>query len=83
MQWPDGHYQWFVVGTTGGGNVYDSWQSGSTWTNWRNLGGVARSSVEVTYLTSTRLDIRVVGTFNGYWCKRWTSTAGWGNWWDC
>ncbi|MFD3541439.1 hypothetical protein ACFWUQ_18345 [Streptomyces sp. NPDC058662] len=84
VQWPDGHYQWFVVGTDN--HVYDSTQLGAgspNWGAWYDLGGVAKSSVEVTYLTSSRIDLRVWGTYSGYWCKRWTGSGGWTNWWDC
>jgi len=84
VQWPDGHYQWFVVGTTH--HVYDSYQispGSSTWSNWRDLGGYALSAVDVDYLSSTRIDISVIGTYNGWWCKRWTSSGGWTSWWDC
>lgn len=81
VQWPDGHLQWFVVGTTG--SVYDAYEYNNNWSTWRNLGGQALSSVDVDYLSSTRIDISVIGTYNGWWCKRWTSTGGWTNWWDC
>ena len=84
VRWPDGHYQWFVVGTNS--HVYDSYQQGagsSSWSSWRNLGGVARSAVDVDYLSSTRIDISVIGTYNGWWCKRWTQSGGFTNWWDC
>ncbi|MCX5129393.1 hypothetical protein ABT024_36740 [Streptomyces sp. NPDC002812] len=84
VQWPDGHYQWFVVGTDN--HVYDSHQlspGSSSWGPWHDLGGVAKSGVDVTYLSSSRIDLKVWGTYNGYWCKRWTGSGGWTNWWDC
>jgi hypothetical protein len=84
VRWPDGHLQWFVVGTTN--QVYDSYQvrpGSATWTSWRSLGGHARSSVGVRHLSATRIDIAVYGTYNGWWCKRWTSSTNWQVWWDC
>jgi hypothetical protein len=84
VQWPDGHYQWFVVGTDSA--VYDTYElapGSSTWSNWRNLGGVARSGVDVTALSSSRITIRVWGTYNGWWCKTWTASSDWGPWVDC
>jgi len=83
VTWPDGHHQWFVVGTNYA--VWDTYQIGtsSSWSNWRNLGGVARSGVAVDYLSSSRIDISVIGTDGGWWCKRWTSSSNWSGWWAC
>jgi hypothetical protein len=82
VKWPDNHYQWFVVGTDY--HVYDTYQlTSSSWSTWRSLGGTARSGVEVTYLTSSRITIRVVGTTGGYFCKTWRSSGDWGGWGSC
>lgn len=86
VQWPDGHYQWFVVGTDSSNSIYDTYQlspGSSSWSNWRNLGGTGRSGVGVSYLSSSRITIDVTGTYNGLWCKTWTSSTDWGSWFDC
>lgn len=84
VRWPDGHYQWFVVGTDSA--VWDTWQispGGSAWSNWRSLGGVARSSVGVTSLSASNITIRVLGTNGGFWCKAWYASSDWGSWYSC
>ena len=86
VQWPDGHFQWFVVGTDAANSIYDTYQlspGSSSWSNWRNLGGTGRSGVGISDLSSTRITINVTGTFNGLWCKTWTASSNWGSWFDC
>src|SRR4051812_5694772 len=64
VQWPDGHFQYFIVSDSNYG-VYDTYQYGpysSGYSAWRNLGGVARSGVSVDNLSSTSIQIRVAGT---------------------
>jgi hypothetical protein len=93
VAWPDGHAQYFVVGTTG--HIYDSWQSergSSLWSNWRDLGGIGQSVVfihsgEITSVVSgvtyvqnwfgDRIDLAVEGTDGGMWCKFWSRSGDW------
>jgi hypothetical protein len=81
ITWPDGHKQTFVVGTDYA--VWDIYQLGTSewWSNWRSLGGQARSSVRVDVLTSSQIDIRVWGTTDSWWCKSWTPSSDWPRWW--
>jgi hypothetical protein len=86
VQWPDGHYQWFVVGTDPANHIYDTYEispGSNVWSNWRSLGGTGRSGVDVDFLSSSRIDISVIGTDNGWWCNRWTSSSNWSGWFAC
>jgi hypothetical protein len=86
VQWPDGHYQYFVVGTNSAHSVYDTWQlspGGSSWSKWRNLGGTALSRVYLVDGTSTWITIEVIGNDHYWWCKTWSSSSDWGAWYHC
>jgi hypothetical protein len=78
VRWPDGHLQYFVVGTDYA--VWDSYQVApysTAWSNWRYLGGIARSRVTWYGVDWTRIGLNVIGTDGRYYCKRWTSDADW------
>jgi hypothetical protein len=76
--WPDGHRQYFVVGTDYA--VWDSYEFNpysNQWSNWRYLGGTARSHVTAYRLSTSHIDLNVQGTDYLTYCKRWTSTEDW------
>ncbi|WP_432827966.1 hypothetical protein [Dactylosporangium sp. CA-092794] len=91
--WPDNHGQYFLVGTND--HIYDSYQSipgnNSSWTSWRDLGGIGRSSVTINtgqqlnsadplvFLNyySDWIALKVLGTTGLYYCKAWTASGGW------
>jgi len=83
--WADGHRQWFVVGTDSANHIYTTYEFGTsnTWSNWTSLGGTGRSGVDVDVLSSSRIDISVIGTDGGWWCDRWTSSTTWTGWFAC
>ncbi|NUT21788.1 MAG: hypothetical protein HOV77_21650 [Hamadaea sp.] len=84
IEWPDGHRQWFVVGTDVSNQVWTSWEYAyDRWTNWEPLGGTARSEVicvtcvetnpyaPLHQLYDNHLAIEVVGTTGRFYELDW------------
>lgn len=79
ITWPDGHRQYFVVGSDW--NVYSNHElPGGSWSGWYWLDGVAHSRIWVTNFSSTTISINVIGTTGKAYVKTWRAGSGWTGW---
>jgi hypothetical protein len=95
VHWPDGHRQYFFIGTDRNAiwSTHELSPYSDNWSNYYSLGGSANGPVwiynangsvpEYWLLRSDEITILVNGTYNGAWCRYWNASRGWGNWWDC
>ena len=75
----------FSFGTGTSGSVYYKRWTGSAWSDWTNIGGIAETTPNVTYGPGNRIDVTVIGTDKAMWHKAAVvdSTTGgitWSSW---
>lgn len=76
----------FVIEDSSSNNAYHAWHNQSSlmttysYSNWRNLGGLCRSTPSVVSWDADRLDIFVWGTDASIWVKSWSLEASWTDW---
>jgi hypothetical protein len=85
--WSAGRLDVFVEGTNGA--LYHKWStnSGTSWSNWENLGGKLTSSpaatfdANVPYQATNSIYVFVRGTDGAVWQKNWNGTvSAWSSW---
>jgi hypothetical protein len=71
----------FVTGAANGHLLQKSWNAGSGWSGWVDLGGVLTSAPSAQWTPDgSRIDVFGVGTDSKLYQKTWTSSGGWTGW---
>ncbi|MFB6891299.1 hypothetical protein ACFCX4_18565 [Kitasatospora sp. NPDC056327] len=84
LDWPDGRYEFVVIGSDR--QVWHSYQSsaGGSWSVWGTLGTShdVQGGVWASF-SGGNPTVQVLGSDGGYWCNTFSGGSGWSNWYAC